>query len=93
MMLAMRTAQQMTRIPKRRWGSRVKHRIFRAFVAAGGADLTTTQLIAWVFPRLPRWDPVYYRRVKAGAAFFADPVGRATTKGRPWLWRLRKPVE
>jgi hypothetical protein len=78
----------MTRIPKRRWGSKVKHRIFRAFLANAGTDLPTTTLMEFVFPRGQR-DPVYYRRVRAGARHFADPIARGPGRGRPWLWRLK----
>jgi hypothetical protein len=55
----------MNRIPKRHWGSRVKHRIFRRFIASDGEPLTTSQLLQWVFPRQgPPWDSVYYRRTR-----------------------------
>jgi hypothetical protein len=37
-------------------------------------------------PKLKSWQ---YDRVRRAAPTFADPVGRATSKGRPWLWRLR----
>jgi hypothetical protein len=70
-------------IPKLRNSSRVKHRIIRAVTAMGGRELTTGELISWVFLRKTKWDPVYYRRVREGARFFADPVGRGGGRGRP----------
>ena len=34
-----------------------------------------------------RWS---IRRILVGVA---EPIGRASTRGRPWLWRLREPVQ
>jgi hypothetical protein len=38
-------------------------------------------------PKLKSWQ---YDRIKRAAPTFADRVGRSTSKGRPWLWRLRE---
>jgi hypothetical protein len=37
-------------------------------------------------PKLKSWQ---YERIRRAAPTFADRVGRSTSKGRPWLWRLR----
>jgi hypothetical protein len=72
----------MNRIPRRHWGSRVKHRILRGFIASDGEPLTTGQLLQWVFPRQgPPWDPVYYRRTREAAQYFAGP-----NSSRSWAW-------
>jgi hypothetical protein len=38
-------------------------------------------------PKLKSWQ---YDRIRRAAPTFADRVGRSTSKGRPWLWRLRE---
>jgi hypothetical protein len=83
------TGGTMNRRARRHWGSRIRHRIFRAFSAANGRDLTTGELISWVFPRHQPFRSGQYERVREAAAFFADRVGRSTGRGRPWLWRLK----
>jgi hypothetical protein len=71
-------------------GSRVRHRVWRAFIALAGEIVPTTALIQRVWPRKRRFDTKEYRRVRAAALEIAYPVGRASTKGRPILWRLRE---
>jgi hypothetical protein len=65
----------------------------RAFLAIAGELISTGALCQRVWPRKRRFHTVEYARVREAAAAIADPVGRAETKGRPWLWRLREPVE
>jgi hypothetical protein len=72
---------------------------FRAW--AGNAEFTTGELARLISadpllhklfgkgeapPKLKSWQ---YDRIRRAAPTFADRVGRSTTKGRPWLWRLR----
>ena len=38
-------------------------------------------------PKLKSWQ---YDRIRRAAPSFADRVGRSTSKGRPWLWRLKE---
>jgi hypothetical protein len=59
---------------------------------ASGDVVSTGELIRWVWPRKDSFDTAEYRRVRAAAAELADPVCRAETKGRPWLWRLKSDV-
>jgi hypothetical protein len=75
-----------------RFHSRVDHRIWRAFVAAGGELVSTGHLLRWVWPRRQRFETWRYRTVRHRAARIAGPVRRAGTKGRPWLWRLKEPI-
>jgi hypothetical protein len=77
-------------MPRKHWGSRIRHRMYRAFIAAGDRVVSTSELCRRVWPRKTRFHSEEYKRVKATAAFFADPVGRsATGKGRPYLWRAK----
>ena len=72
------------------WRGRVRHRVWKAFVALERA-VSTGELVKWVWPRLPRHRSIHYHRARLAAREIADPVVRATTgKGRPWLWRLRE---
>jgi hypothetical protein len=64
--------------------------VFRALVALG-RDLSTGDLAALTWPRRQRpFRPVHYERIRSAAAEIADPIGRSTGQGRPWLWRLRE---
>jgi hypothetical protein len=38
-------------------------------------------------PELQSW---HYLSIRKAAPTFADCVGRGTTRGRPWLWKLRR---
>jgi hypothetical protein len=37
-------------------------------------------------PKLKSW---HYLAIRKAAPTFADRIGRSTTRGRPWLWRVR----
>jgi hypothetical protein len=77
-------------MPMKHLGSRIRHRIFRAFIAAGDRVVTSGELIRWVFPRQERFHSEEYKRVKKTARQFADCLGRSPTgMGRPYLWRLK----
>jgi hypothetical protein len=71
----------------------VAKRVWQTFLALAGEVASTGDLIQRVWPRKRRFDTKEYRRVRLAAAEIADPVGRASSKGRPILWRLREPVE
>jgi hypothetical protein len=68
---------------------RLQRQIARAFIAHGDV-VSATDIYRWCqrwqsarFGMPERWSIVrVLRRV-------AEPVGRATTRGRPWLWRPR----
>jgi hypothetical protein len=70
---------------------RIQIQVKRAFVAAGGDTLSSSEVFDWVFARARR---VSWRRRQRWSVVrvlrqIADPVGRAGTRGRPWLWRLK----
>jgi hypothetical protein len=73
---------------------------FRAW--CGKAEFTTGELARLIYadpllhhllrksdapPKLKSWQ---YDRIRRAAPTFADCVGRSTSKGRPWLWRLKE---
>src|SRR5262249_16908693 len=48
----------------------------------------------WGYPRHDRRDRRWYGSIRrAVASIGAVRTGRAGTRGRPWLWRLRIPVD
>jgi hypothetical protein len=71
---------------------RLQVQIRRAFL---GADtVTSTTVYDWCFVRRRRRIPTRHRySVWRILMTIADPVGRASTIGRPWLWRLRYSAE
>jgi hypothetical protein len=80
---------------KRIWRGRVRDRVWKAFIALAGEVVSTGELVRRIWPRRTRpFRQVHYQRARRAAAEIADPVARSPTgKGRPWLWRLREPVE
>jgi hypothetical protein len=69
---------------------RLQRQINRCFVVFG-PEVSSSRLLDWCYARNPRvrqsrghrWSVVRILRQ------IADPVGRASTIGRPWIWRLR----
>ena len=67
---------------------RVQRAARRALLALGEAS--TSEVSRWAH-RVPTYDRTRYtRRVLQR---IAERVGRAPTRGRPWLWRLRNSHE
>ena len=60
---------------------------------AGGNELTSSQVYDWAYARNRR-RPNQCRRhsVRRILLQIAEPIGRAPTIGRPWIWRLKTPV-
>jgi hypothetical protein len=56
---------------------------------AGGAELTSSQVYCWTHARGQRHQYSVWRIL----CEVAEPIGRASTIGRPWLWRLKTPLE
>jgi hypothetical protein len=69
---------------------RLQVQITRAFTAAGPV-VSSTQIYDWAFVRRSqmRRSHLNRRRVWQLLQEIAEPVGRASTRGRPWLWRLK----
>ena len=67
---------------------RLQRQIARCFVVFG-PEVSASRLLDWCYTRDPRrrhrWSVVRILRQ------IADPIGRAPTIGRPWLWRLKTP--
>src|SRR5262249_31565996 len=73
----------------------VQRAIRRAFMARGAAVLNSTDIYDWAhrgrrFGRLNAMPVGVYLRPRRPLGARCEPVGRAPTIGRPWLWRLRK---
>jgi hypothetical protein len=69
---------------------RLQTQINRCFVVFG-PEVTSSRLYDWCYARNPR---VRQSRGHRWSAYrilveIAEPVGRAPTIGRPWIWRLR----
>jgi hypothetical protein len=73
----------------------VQRGIRRAFVASGAEVLSGSEIYDWTHARRrvcgKRLPAGVYSRTRRTLATMADRVGRARTRGRSWLWRLREP--
>jgi hypothetical protein len=71
---------------------RLQRQIRRAFLA-GGAELTSSQVYDWcaLWPVDKRASPAQRWSVRRILDVIAERAGRATTIGRPWIWRLKQP--
>jgi hypothetical protein len=67
---------------------RLQISIRRAFVAHGDV-VTSSQVYDWTYARQRRIKQRHRHSVWRILDELADPVGRAPTIGRPWLWRLK----
>jgi hypothetical protein len=72
----------------RPWRGRVRDRVWKAFIALAGQDVSTGELVRRTWPRRQRFEPWMYFRCRTAAYELAEPVRRGSSKGRPWLWRL-----
>jgi hypothetical protein len=77
---------------RRIWRSRCRDRTWKAFVALAGELVSAGELVRRIWPRLSRHRPIHYHRARLAAAEIAEVVGRADSRGRPLLWRLREPI-
>jgi hypothetical protein len=69
---------------------RLQRQIRRAFVA-GGPVLSSSEIYDWTYVGRARLRRSHLHRLRIWKLLqeVAEPVGRAPTTGRPWLWRLR----
>jgi hypothetical protein len=66
---------------------RLQRQLRRAFY--GGTELTTSQVLDWTNVRnRQRLTGRHRYSVWRLLVTIADPIGRADTIGRPWVWRL-----
>jgi hypothetical protein len=61
---------------KRVWRGRVRDRVWKAFVALAGQDVSTRELCRWTWPRRSRFETCRYYRVRRAAGEIAEPVRR-----------------
>jgi hypothetical protein len=55
--------------------------------------VNTSTVYAWCYPRNRRLNQRKRHSVWRILRQIAEPIGRADTIGRPWLWRLKSPLE
>jgi hypothetical protein len=72
---------------------KIQKGVKRAFVMVGRSELTTSEVLKYTHAlRLHQGrkiDTKTYRQVHRRLAVIADPAGRSSSIGRPWIWRLR----
>jgi len=76
----------------------IQRAIRRAFAASGAEALTSAQIYDWAYVRrrLGRCKTLpagVYSRALRTLKVMCYRVGRGTSIGRPWLWRLRNTVD
>jgi hypothetical protein len=73
---------------------RLQRQIARAFIAHG-PEVSATAIYDWcaLWPVDKRASQAQRWSVRRILDVIAERVGRAPTIGRPWLWRLREPVQ
>jgi hypothetical protein len=67
---------------------RIQRAVRRAFYF--GSEVTSSAVYDWVYPHRRHLLTMAHRHsARRVLLTMADPIGRANTIGRPWLWRLR----
>jgi hypothetical protein len=65
---------------------RIQRAVRRAFNF--GSEVTSSEVYDWVYPRRRHLLTQAHRHsARRVLMTMADPIGRAETIGRPWLWR------
>jgi hypothetical protein len=68
---------------------RLQQQVRRAFAAAGVSELTSTDIYDWTHARRRKLSQLDRHGVWRVLCEVAVPIGRATSNGRPWIWRLK----
>ena len=69
---------------------KIQRRLWRAFLARPGALLSTTELLPLTHPRFRgSFQNKHRLALRRAARAVAEPVGRASTIGRPIVWRAK----
>ena len=73
---------------------RIQLAVKRAFAAADTSTLTTSDVFDYALARhrQDQWRRRHRWSVVRVLRAMCDPIGRADTPGKPWLWRLKAPV-
>jgi len=65
---------------------RLQCQVRRAFIAADGRSLSTTDLLRWCYPERRRFERWRSQAVRRAAPKYAVPIGRRRSRGLPILW-------
>jgi hypothetical protein len=68
---------------------RVMRQVRRAFTAAGGKPLSTSQIMPWVYPRLEHYKHWHRWSARRALLRYAVPIGRSDGRGLPVIWAPR----
>ena len=71
---------------------RIQVQVRRAF-AVHGREVSSSQVYDWTHARNRRMTGGLVHSVRRILQEIAVPVGRAPTIGRPWVWKLKQPLE
>jgi hypothetical protein len=73
---------------------RIQRGVRRGFVMMGRSEMSTTEGLRYTHVLWPHQGRKIhtntYRRVRSRLDEIADRIGRSRSRGRPWIWRLRK---
>lgn len=64
----------------------LQRQVRRAFIAANGRPLSTTDLLRWCYSHLRRYERWRCQNVRRAARKFAESIGRRRSRGVPILW-------
>jgi hypothetical protein len=70
---------------------RIQVQVRRAF-AVHGREVSSSQVYDWTHARNRRMTGGLVHSVRRILREIADPINRARTVGRPWVWKLKQPL-
>ena len=69
---------------------RVMRQVRRAFTAAGGKPLSTSQIMPWIYPQLDRFKHWHRWSARRALLRYAVPIGRSSHgRGLSVIWAIR----